>query len=319
MRRYSTWIEAGTAGQLHMSWWLPDGTPKAVLIVVHGMAEHSARYERFAEVLCSQGIGVYAHDQRGHGLTGYRETLGHYADSDGWDLVLADLQKVYEHVSAAHIQVPIFLFGHSMGSYIAQGFLIRYAPKLSGAIICGSNFQPIRLYRLARFVVGLERLRQGKRGRSRLFNWLTFGAFNRAFQPQRTEFDWLSRDPAEVDKYIADSLCGFLCTNQLWHDLLSGLIEISSLENLGRIEAQLPIYVVGGAEDPVSAGNRLRQLAQALISTGHGLTLLNLYPGARHELLNETNRDEVARDLLQWIEHCLRGIAVGVVEREIIT
>jgi alpha-beta hydrolase superfamily lysophospholipase len=142
-------------------------------------------------------------------------------------------------------------------------------------------------------------------GKSALIEWLSFGSFNKAFKPNRTAFDWLSRDPEEVDKYVADPLCGFRCSNQLWLDLLQGLAQISQPGNLAQIDPNLPILVIGGECDPVSAGKRLKDLAAALSATGNRHVQLRLYPQARHELLNETNRDEVCADILGWLEQAL--------------
>jgi alpha-beta hydrolase superfamily lysophospholipase len=305
MRHATTWLDVAEAEPLCLHSWLPSGSPRAVLLLVHGMAEHALRYARFAEALCQHGIAVYAHDQRGHGQTGQQALLGHYADREGWNLVIADVRTVQEEIQSRHHDTPLFLFGHSMGSYIAQGFLIRYGQGVRGAILCGSNYQPARLYRAARAFVRLEYLHQGPRGRSRLFNWMTFGAFNRAFEPSRTGFDWLTRDAKEVDRYIADPLCGSLCTNQLWIDLLGGLIEISAPSNLARIDPALPVLIVGGDRDPVSAGHRLKALLRAYLDAGIRNTRLELYAEARHELLNETIRKAVTADLISWIEQQL--------------
>ena len=172
-------------------------------------------------------------------------------------------------------------------------------------ILSGSNFQPVALYRAARVIARIERLRQGLRGRSALIDFLSFGSFNKAFKPNRTAFDWLSRDPAEVDLYINDPLCGFRCTNQLWIDLLGGLQQISKASNLAQIDPGLPILVIGGECDPVSEGKRLNSLAQALREAGSQNLHLIIYPQARHEVFNETNRDQVTADVLTWLDQAL--------------
>ena len=161
------------------------------------------------------------------------------------------------------------------------------------------------LYRAARLIARAERLRQGLRGRSALIEFLSFGSFNKAFKPNRTAFDWLSRDPDEVDRYRHDPLCGFRCTNQLWIDLLGGLQQISKASNLAQIDPGLPILVIGGECDPVSEGKRLKRLAHALREAGCQNLQLNIYPQARHELFNETNRDEVTADVLTWLDQAL--------------
>ncbi|VVN98549.1 alpha/beta hydrolase [Pseudomonas fluorescens] len=299
------WLTASDHSRLFVNQWLPAAPLKAVILLAHGMAEHSARYARLAEKCCEQGYGVYAPDLRGHGKTAENGTLGHFADDDGWCKVVGDLASLNQHIGHHHPGVPIVLLGHSMGSYLAQAYLLHHSASLHGAILSGSNFQPVALYRAARQIARLERLRQGPKGRSALIEWLSFGSFNKTFKPVRTPFDWLSRDPAEVDKYANDPLCGFRCTNQFWIDLLGGLQQISKASNLAQIDPGLPLLVMGGECDPVSEGKRLKDLAHALRAAGCQNLQLNIYPQARHELFNESNRNEVTADVLNWIAQAL--------------
>ena len=305
MNHSTFWLNANDRSRLYVNQWLPDGPPKALVMLSHGMAEHSGRYARLAEALCGAGYGVYALDQRGHGRTADEGTLGLYAEKDGWNKVVGDLASLNQHIGQQQPGVPIVLLGHSMGSYIAQAYLLHHSASLHGAILSGSNFQPVALYGAARVIARVERLRQGLRGRSALIEFLSFGSFNKAFKPNRTAFDWLSRDPDEVDKYINDPLCGFRCTNQLWVDLLGGLQQISKASNLAQIDPGLPILVIGGECDPVSEGKRLKDLAHALREAGCQNEQLNLYPQARHEVFNETNRAEVTADVLKWLDQAL--------------
>ncbi|MGN8277814.1 lysophospholipase [Pseudomonas sp. SMN5] len=298
-------LTATDHSRLYVNQWLPDTAPSAVVMLAHGMAEHSGRYERLAQALCEEGYGVYAPDLRGHGHTVDNAILGHYADQDGWAKVVGDLASLNHHIRQQHPETPIVLLGHSMGSYIAQGYLLHHSASLHGAILSGSNFQPVALYRAARLIARFERRRQGATGRSALIEWLSFGSFNKKFKPARTPFDWLSRDPAEVDKYVHDPLCGFRCTNQLWIDLLGGLQQISKASNLAQIDPDLPLLVMGGECDPVSEGKRLKDLADALRAAGSRHLQLTIYPQARHELFNETNRAEVTADVLAWMARAL--------------
>lgn len=306
MHHEAFWLNCSDAAPLYVNRWFADQPPKAVLMVAHGMAEHSGRYARLGAALVAAGYELYAHDQRGHGETARHGSLGHYADRDGWNLVVNDLARLNHHIRQQHPHVPIFLLGHSMGSYITQAYLMHHSCSLQGAILSGSNYQPAWLYRAARAVACFERWRQGPLGRSALLEFLSFGSFNKAFKPNRTAFDWLSRDPAEVDNYVNDPLCGFRCSNQLWLDLLGGLLQITPLRNLAQIDSGLPLLVIGGARDPVSQGKRLRDLAGALREAGNPQVQLKIYPDARHELLNESNRDEVTADLIDWLEQALR-------------
>ncbi len=305
MNHRTFWLTANDRSRLYVNQWLPEGPAKAMIMLSHGMAEHSGRYARLADALCAAGYGVYALDQRGHGRTADEGTLGLYAEKDGWNKVVGDLASLNQHIGQQHPGLPIMLLGHSMGSYIAQAYLVHHSASLKGVILSGSNFQPVALYRAAAVIARLERARQGLRGRSALIEFLSFGSFNKAFKPNRTAFDWLSRDPNEVDKYINDPLCGFRCTNQLWIDLLGGLQQISKASNLEQIVPGLPILVMGGECDPVSEGKRLKNLAHALREAGCQNLQLNIYPQARHEVFNETNRDEVTADVLTWLDQSL--------------
>ncbi len=299
------WLPASNHCSLHVYQWLPVAPIRAVVLLAHGMAEHAGRYQRLGQALSAAGFALYAHDQRGHGRTAEHGTLGLFASHQGWDSVVNDLASLAQHIGQQHPGAPLFLFGHSMGSYIVQAYLLHHSASLQGAVLSGSNFQPPALYRAACVIARLEAWRQGPLGRSALIDWLSFGSFNKAFKPNRTAFDWLSRDSAEVDAYVADPLCGFRCTNRLWVDLLMGLEHISQPRHLAQIDPNLPILVMGGECDPVSAGKRLKDLVGALRLAGNQRVQLQLYPQARHELLNETNRDEVTAALIAWLEQGL--------------
>ena len=305
MHHEAFWLNASDATPLYVNHWFADEAPKAVIMIAHGMAEHSGRYARLAQALVAAGFAVYAHDQRGHGKTAEQGVLGHFADTDGWQKVVGDLATLNHHIRQQHPQAPIFLLAHSMGSYIGQAYLMQHSCSLQGAVLSGSNYQPVALYRVASLIARFERWRQGPTGYSALLDFLSFGSFNKAFKPNRTASDWLSRDPIEVDKYINDPLCGFRCTNQYWIDFLAGLQQITPRGSLLQIDSNLPLLLIGGACDPVSEGKRLDDLANALHNAGASQLQLKIYPQARHELFNETNRDEVTADLIAWLEHAL--------------
>ncbi|MFI8479571.1 lysophospholipase [Pseudomonas sp. NPDC078700] len=305
MQHEAFWHQSNDSTPLYVNRWYGDQPPKAIVMLAHGMAEHSSRYARLGETLVANGFELYAHDQRGHGRTAEHATLGHYADANGWNLVVNDLACINHLIRHQHEQAPIFLLGHSMGSYIAQAYLMQHSSSVHGAILSGSNYQPVALYKSAMAIAKFEAWRQGPLGHSALIEFLSFGSFNKAFKPNRTGFDWLSRDPDEVDKYINDPLCGFRCSNQLWLDLLTGLQQITPLAKLTQIEASLPLLIIGGARDPVSQGKRLANLAGALREAGKQYVDLKIYPEARHELLNESNRDEVTGFIIDWLEQTL--------------
>jgi alpha-beta hydrolase superfamily lysophospholipase len=302
MQHHAFNISSRDSTPIFVNHWSGEQAPKGVVMLVHGLAEHSGRYDRLAKALTTAGLSVFALDLRGHGQTAKNGLIGHYADHGGWQKLIDDVESLNHHIQKQHPKLPIVLFGHSMGSYISQAYLMQHQGTVTAAVFSGSNFQPAALYKVAGWIARFERLRQGPTGRSALLNFLSFGSFNKAFKPARTEFDWLSRDPVEVDKYIQDPLCGFLCTNQLWIDLLGGLETLSAAANVDKIDPALPIYVFGGSRDPVSDGKRLGDLAIALQRNGRKVLTLKIYPEARHELLNETNRDAVTNDLIAWLK-----------------
>jgi alpha-beta hydrolase superfamily lysophospholipase len=203
---------------------------------------------------------------------------------------------------AAHAGKPLVLFGHSMGSYMVQELLFEISDTLAAAILSGSNGKPTALAAAGRLVARLERLRVGARGTSRLLTRLSFDAFNAAFAPNRTPSDWLSRDQAEVDRYVADPLCGFDCTTSTWVELLDALGRIADPRRQATIRKDLPLYVMTGSDDPTNdRGAGQRRLLEAYRRAGLTEVTSRFYEGARHELLNEENRDEVTRQLLGWL------------------
>lgn len=271
--------------------------PKATIHIVHGMAEHCQRYAPLAEFLHAQGFQVFTHNHRGHGE---RAPQGHYADNDGWELVIDDMLQAQNTLCGNE---PVILFGHSMGSFISQGFAIRYGEKLSGLILSGSNYQNPALYHAGQIVAKGLKVFQGGRTQSNVMDKVSFASFNNQFKPARTDFDWLSRNKQQVDKYVNDAACGHTCSLQLWIDLFDGLIEISNKNNLAKIPQSLPIYLFAGDQDPVGQkGKGVIALEQVLLQTGHKTVSCKLYVNGRHEMLNEINADEVYQDILNWIQ-----------------
>jgi alpha-beta hydrolase superfamily lysophospholipase len=283
--------------------WLLDGRPKAIVQIAHGLAEHSARYARLAATLNAAGYGVYASDHRGHGPSCNPADLGHFADADGWAKCVGDLWTFNRLIAAEQPGVPIVFLGHSMGSFLGQSFVAEHADALAGVIYSGSNGAAPPIAAAGRLIARAERLRLGQRGKSRLLNKMLFGDFNKPFRPARTDCDWLSRDPAEVDAYVADPLCGFPFTTQLAVDLLDALPGLLAKEKLARIRKDLPTYVFSGERDPVGAN--IKGLNESLRDAGFTKLTSRIYPGARHETLNETNRDEVMRDLIAWLDRAV--------------
>lgn len=286
------------------AWLLAHPNPLATVHILHGMAEHCLRYEAFAQALNSAGFQVVTHNHRGHGG---RQPLGHYGDAGvcggGWQLLMDDIRCVQDTVCGDE---PLVLFGHSMGSFIAQGYAIRYPQRLAALILSGSNHQATMMVAAGKLVATTLRSFQGQRHLSGIMDTLSFGEFNRRFRPNRTAFDWLSRDEQQVDRYISDPHCGHPVSLQLWIDLLSGLQEIADKKNLRRIPAQLPVLIFGGDQDPVGGmGKGLPLLQQHFAQSGHDRVTLRLYPEGRHEMLNETNATQVFTDIIHWLKEAV--------------
>lgn len=283
--------------------FLPEGEPTGVVQIAHGMAEHAARYARFAEALTAAGLAVYASDHRGHGRTASEADLGHFGDHDGWNQMVGDVCALGEHLRKEHPGKKLSLFAHSMGSFLALDALVhRGASRWDRVVLSGSDAPGGALAVAGRQAAKLERLRQGTRGKSTLLSFLSFGSFNAAFKPARTAFDWLSRDAAEVDKYVADPFCGFRITNQSWVDFLGGLVSTGRDGYRSVQPKTLPVLVFSGSKDPVGkAGAGVKKLVEGLREGGLTEVTEKLYPEGRHEMLNETNRDEVTRDVLAFL------------------
>lgn len=300
-------LKADDGVQIACVRWSPDdGAPKAIVQILHGMSEHCLRYARLAERLTAAGYVVYAHDHRGHGRTAKDErNVGHYADTDGWQRVIADLRMVGEHARSEHPELRMIVLAHSMGSFMAQHVLEHFPADYDAYALSGSNALGGPLVTAGKQAAKLERLRQGPRGKSALLEFLSFGSFNDAFKPARTAHDWLSRDPIEVDKYIADPRCGFRCTNQLWVDLL-GALEALGHADWKRVPKGTPVYLFAGDRDPVgNKGKGVEELGRRLSRAGISRLEVKLYPEARHETLNEINRDDVMSDLIGWMGRAL--------------
>jgi alpha-beta hydrolase superfamily lysophospholipase len=297
---------AADGTRLYLYRWLPDGPVRASVQIAHGMGEHAGRYDVTALALAAGGYAVYAKDHRGHGRAADPARLG-YMGPDGWNGTIRDAAGVSELARAEHPDVPHVLIGHSMGAMLAQQFVYRHGALLDALVLSGSpgvsgRFQSWLSALLARF----ERWRLGPEAASPMMQKLLFGNSNKPFDgPEATGYEWLSRDTAQVRAYVDDPLCGFVLRNGSLCELFAGAREARQRVNALQIRRALPIYIFSGSDDPVHAGERnLKRLRR--LYEDHVLRLdYRLYPGGRHEMLNETNRDEVIQDLLGWLDSAL--------------
>lgn len=285
--------------EIRLQIWRPRDPATHIVQIVHGLGEYSDRYIGFATAATARGCIVACHDHRGHG--GHAEKLGHFGDSNGWNNVVNDVHAVNGHLHARFSALPLVLLGHSMGSYIAQAYAMRHATRLDALILSASTAPSRVQLRLACLLAKFEGIRIGRQNNSALLHKLGFGNFNKAFRPARTEMDWLSREHASVDRYIADPLCGGPYSCGLWQDLISGLLAISARFAPQQIPQNLPILISGGCDDPVGGESGMTTLARRYAQSGHQKVKLKIYPGGRHEMLHETNRADVMRDWMDWI------------------
>ena len=284
--------------------YLPDGEAKAIVQIAHGIAEHIDRYAEFMEFLAGNGYIVVANDHLGHGKSiNGPEDLGFFAARDGWNYVLRDMEKLHDRTVKEHPGLPYVMFGHSMGSFLTRTYLIRYPGKYDAAILSGTGHQakPMVLggYALASAAVKLY----GPRKVGDKLNSIAFGAYNKGFENPRTAFDWLSRDEAQVDKYIADPLCGFVATVSLFRDMMGGIKFITDQKNINTMSRTQPVYFMSGDCDPVGDnGKSVERAYKAFCDAGLHDVMIRLYPGGRHEMLNEVNKYDVYKDILAWIQ-----------------
>jgi len=289
--------------------WRPQNHKDIQLVIHinHGMAEHSGRYQGFAQACVRRNIAVIAQDHLGYGeSSSSHDDLGHIANIHSFTVLLKATAATQTLCSQLFPNIPVVLFGHSMGSFITLGYLEdeqkkTNSPKLQAVVLSGSTQNPWYLDKSLKIVARLERLRQGKKGKSSLINLLTFGQFNRQFKPSRTTADWLSRDPRAVDIYLSDPLCGELSSNQTWFDFAQGLLDIFRRFNLKKLPNQVPFLVISGDQDPLSDRGGLHRLEQSLIAAGVSVQVTT-FPHGRHELLNELNHHEVESYVFDWIE-----------------
>lgn len=274
--------------------------PKALILVVHGMAEHGQRYLRFAEFAAKEGMNVWSLDLRGHGATSDHAGIRGYFGNEGWQRVVHDLTEIAELAEEQHDQVPVFVFGHSMGSMLAMALAQLGTLPLQGVIISAFPPHPGILTTAGKFLAQVATLFGRKKRKNKLMNALTFGAFNKGIKERKTDFDWLSRDADEVQKYINDPDCGEVFTTGFFYELADLTDHVHRAIN--DLPTALPLYYITGSDDPVvekkEGANRVAAaLGSHLIEFSH-----RSYDGARHELLNEINRVEVSKDLMDWIK-----------------
>lgn len=306
MKRYAFYLNREREVYLFVHCWVPDNMQevKGVVQLAHGMAEHIMRYDAFSSFLASEGFIVIGNDHRGHGRSVQSlDDWGFLAERKGFDKLTEDMHAVTQYIQSKYPDLPVFLLGHSMGSFLARRYIQFYSELLSGVLLLGTGGSQGMLGKLGLIIAKCERRRKGPRSPSSLMNKLTFGKFNNAFQPTRTSFDFLSRDTNAVDAYVQDTFCGFICSTSFYIDLLHG-IELIHLPKAQRnISRKLPIILLSGDADPVGRfGDGVREAHNIYHQLGLRDLQIQLYTEARHDLLHEKNKAEVQNDILIWLD-----------------
>ena len=295
-------FESAGGGRCYARCWAAEGRPKAIIQIIHGIAEHVQRYDHFARYLNGLGYTVVAEDHMGHGQSICEEVpQGYFAG--GWDAAVEDCCRLMDRTMAEYPGVPYILFGHSMGSFLARSILIRKPDSgITAAIICGSAWMPGAVIRGGKFMSSFLMRGDGAKKPSVALQKVMFTGYDKRIENPRTPSDWLSRDNTIVDAYEADPLCGFAPTPALANAMMNGLLYIQNQNNLKRMKKDLPVHFIAGGEDPVGGyGAGVRKAVEMFIRSGMKCVSVKLYPGCRHEILNELNKDEVYADVAAWI------------------
>ncbi|MDE6259546.1 MAG: lysophospholipase [Oscillospiraceae bacterium] len=283
----------------HASLWTPEDKPRAVVQIVHGVADYMGRYDHFARYLADHGFVVCGEDHLGHGRTVDDGKYGYFGKKDGWTLVTADVRQLRQLMGEKYPGVPYFLLGHSMGSFLARTYLCAYPGTVDGCILSGTGQEKAAVVAAGKAVSSVVCALRGPETVSPL----SLGSYNKQFAPNRTSADWICRDEAVVDAYLKDPFCTFEPTAGLVRDMMGGLQYISSEKALSQMDPSTPVYLFSGDRDPVGGnGEGVRKVYGFFKDHGTADLTMKLYPGGRHEMHNEINKGEVYADVLAWLE-----------------
>ena len=305
----NTFVSDTGLAEIYYQSWTPDDPEnvKGIFQIIHGMAEYGDRYEEFAKFLTTIGFAVYVSDHVGHGRSvKTNDDLGYFGEKNGWKSFVEDAHSVTLRAKKEFPDVPVVLFGHSMGSFVARSYISKYAEDINAAIICGTS-GPNPASGMGIFLAETIAKIKGSRHKSNLINSVAFGAYNkRCASPGDNGFGWLTTDKAIVKKYNDDPLCGFLFTAKGFCDLFSVLDNVSKKEWYTSVPINLPVLIISGKEDPVgSYGKGVEKVYNDLVNTGHKKVTIRLYDRMRHEILNEFGKEEVMVNIAQWCQKIL--------------
>ena len=300
------WFESKGGGSLHGCRWEPEGTPKAVVQIVHGITDYAARYDEIAEFLAQRGILVVAEDHMGHGQSVGDKILQGYFNG-GWFTAVDDTCQLMKDTMEENPGIPYVLLGHSMGSFMARTILAKYPDSgIHAAIICGTGWMSDALIVGGKTAADLICACGGERKPSKLLSVIAFGSYNKRVEHHRTIYDWISRDNRKVDAYAADPMCTFIPTAGLMRDMAVGLQYIHDKKNLASMKKDLPVFFIAGGDDPVGDyGAGVEKAAAVFRELGMERVDLKIWPLCRHEIFNEINRNEIYETVCNWIEHVI--------------
>lgn len=292
------------SSSVHCRMWSPEEGVRGVVQLVHGVAEHIGRYHDFGEFLAQHGFAAAGDDHLGHGLTARDESeRGWFAEEDGWDKIVRDEKTLHDMLREQFPGVPMILLGHSMGSFMARTYIGEYPDDFDLCILSGTGQQPAIVCRAGRMLAAGEKRRNGSKYKSPTLQKMAFGSYLKGIEDPIGPNDWICRDPEVIHKYDEDPLCGFTGSAGLMYDMMSGLILIGQKSHLEKMNKDMPILFIAGAADPVGGwGKGVRTVFDRFKGLGIKDLTLKMYPGARHEVLNELNKTEVWDDVLHWIE-----------------
>ena len=294
--------------QIHAMEWKPEGDPVCILQIVHGMAEYADRYDRLARFLAERGILTAAHDHLGHGKSvGKDHPYGYFCRENAPDVLVEDVHALRIKTQEGRRELPYLMLGHSMGSFILRNYLCRYGEGLAGAVIMGTGMQPEGLLRVSLKLTRILKALQGEKHKSGLLNALAFGSYDRKIPRPSSAMDWLSRDEEEVAKYNADPLCGFTFTVNGFETLFTLIDRLYDEKRLAGLPKHIPVRFLSGEMDPVGDyGRAVRRVYDSFLRLGMTDVSMKLYENDRHELVNEADRDQVCKDLYEWIMKTVR-------------
>lgn len=295
--------------KIHAVRWEPEGEPRAVLQLIHGMVEYVDRYDHFARYMTERGFVVVGNDHLGHGKSvNSEDDLGFFAEENGNRVVLQDIHRLRKLTQVRYPGLPYFMLGHSMGSFLLRQYLLRDGRTLSGAVIMGTGNQPGFILQagcmICRAMAGVK----GWRYRSGLVHFMAMGSYNKKFKAEGRKSSWISSDAAVVEKYEGDALCSFEFTLNAYYNMMTGMYELTKKENLERMPRDLPLFLVSGRDDPVGGfGKSVEDLYRQYIELGMTDVKVKLYDRDRHEVLNEKDKDTVFEDLGKWFSQRLEA------------